>query len=292
MPGSRARKARGGTDACRASAEVLESERLPGDHHRLLLKAPQVADEAAPGQFVHIWCHSPDEIDRPPGSALLRRPYSISRLRPPDGVEILLRVRGIGGRILSQIPKGRLLDVIGPLGNGFRIRESMRTAVIVAGGIGLAPVPFMIQALSSRLARVVLLAGAASDGKLPYRVEREPGEPASLPLLAALGAEVEFVSETVEGTLVSDLLEQRLDALDPDSDEVMAIGPRPMLKRLAAITAGRFRLQVSLEERMACGLGACRSCVVPAADGAGYKTVCREGPVFYAHEIDWERLDP
>jgi dihydroorotate dehydrogenase electron transfer subunit len=292
MPGSQGRKPGGGTDARRASAEVLGSERLPGDHQRLLLKAPQVARQAAPGQFVHIWCHPPDEIGRPPGSALLRRPYSISRLRPPDGVEILLRVRGIGGRILSQIPKGRLLDVIGPLGNGFRIRQSMRTAVIVAGGIGLAPVPFMIQALSSRLARVVLLAGAASDGKLPYRVEREPDKPASLPVLASLGAEVEFVSETVEGTLVSDLLEQRLDALDPDSDEVMAIGPRAMLKRLAAITEGRFSLQVSLEERMACGLGACRSCVVPAANGAGYKTVCRDGPVFYAHEVDWERLQP
>jgi dihydroorotate dehydrogenase electron transfer subunit len=215
-------------------------------------------------------------------------------LRPPDGVEILLRVRGIGGKILSETPKGRLLDIIGPLGNGFRIRESMRTAVIVAGGIGLAPVPFMIQALSSRLARVVLLAGAASDGKLPYRVEREPGEPASLPALAALGAEVEFVSETVEGILVSDLLEQRLDALqlDPDNDEVLGIGPRAMLKRLAAITEGRFGLQVSLEERMACGLGACRSCVVPVAEGAGYKTACRDGPVFYAHEIDWERLEP
>ncbi len=294
MPGRRARKPRGGTDACRVCAEVLESERLPGDHHRLLLKAPEVVDEAAPGQFVHIWCHPPDEIDRPPGRALLRRPYSISRLRPPDGVEILLRVRGIGGKILAETPKGRLLDVIGPLGNGFQIPESMRTAVIVAGGIGLAPVPFMIQALSSRLARVVLLAGATSDGKLPYRVEREPGEPASLPVLAALGAEVEFVSEAVEGMLVSDLLQQRLDALDldPDSDEVMAIGPRPMLKRLAAITEGRLRLQVSLEERMACGLGACRSCVVPAVDGAGYKTVCRDGPVFYAHEIDWERLEP
>jgi dihydroorotate dehydrogenase electron transfer subunit len=149
----------------------------------------------------------------------------------------------------------------------------------------------MIQALSSRLAQVVLLAGAASDEKLPYRVEREPGQRASLPALTSLGAEVEFVSEAVEGMLVSDLFEQRLDALDPDCDEVMAIGPRPMLKRLAAITEGRFRLQVSLEERMACGLGACRSCVAPAVDGAGYKTVCRDGPVFYAHEIDWERLE-
>ncbi len=64
-----------------------------------------------------------------------------------------------------------------------------------------------------------------------------------------------------------------------------------MLKRIAEIAEGRFPVQVSLEERMACGLGACRSCVVPSKDG-GYRTVCRDGPVFSASEIDWERLDP
>lgn len=283
---------RGGTGAARIRAEVVESERLPGDHHRLLLRAGCIAERAAPGQFVHVWCHSPDDIGRPPTAALLRRPYSISRLRLPDCIELLLRVRGIGGRMLAGKSKGEELDLIGPLGNGFRIRGPLRTAVIVAGGIGLAPVPFLVQALAAGLVEVVVLVGAAYDAKLPYRVERSSTEPPTLPGLAALGAEVEFVSEAMEGKLVSQLLEERVGDLDPDSDEVMAIGPRPMLKRLAAITEGRLRLQVSLEERMACGLGACRSCVVPAADGKGYKTVCRDGPVFYASEIDWERLEP
>lgn len=280
-----------GTGAHRVRAEVRESERLPGEHHRLLLKAPRIAGEAVCGQFVHVWCHPPEELDRPPSAALLRRPYSISRLRPPDDIEILLRLRGRGGRMLAGTSKGEELDVIGPLGNGFRIRKSLRRAVVVAGGIGLAPVPFLLQTLTSRRVRVVLLVGAADDAMIPYQVERSGAEGATLPGLAALGVEVAFVSEAMEGKLVSDLLEERLGEFGSEGDEIMAIGPRAMLKRVAETAGGRLPVQVSLEERMACGVGACRSCVVPSTDGA-YKTVCRDGPVFYDSEIDWERLDP
>jgi len=161
----------------------------------------------------------------------------------------------------------------------------------VAGGIGLAPVPFLLQTLISRRVRVVLLVGAACDEMTPYRVERSEAEGATLPQLAALGGEVAFASEAVEGRLVTDLLEERLGELGSEGDEIVAIGPRAMLKRVAEMVGGRLPVQVSLEERMACGVGACRSCVVPSTDGA-YKTVCRDGPVFYASEIDWERLDP
>lgn len=275
----------------RVRAEILESERLPGEHHRLLLKAPLIAQDAEPGQFVHVWCHSPDELEQVPSAALLRRPYCISQIRPPDGVGMLLRVRGSGGRILAGKSEGEELDVIGPLGRGFRIGESLGSALVVAGGIGLAPVPFLVQRLVARGVRVTLLVGAASDEMIPYRVERSGGAAATIPDLAALGADVVLASEAVEGVLVTDLLEARLGELDRDGGEVMAVGPRAMLKRVAEMVEGRRPVQVSLEERMACGVGACRSCVVPSTDGA-YKTVCRDGPVFYASEIDWERLDP
>jgi len=193
--------------------------------------------------------------------------------------------------MLAGTSKGGELDLIGPLGNGFRIRESLRRAVVVAGGIGLAPVPFLLQTLTSRRVRVVLLVGAADDAMIPYQVERSGAEGATLPGLAALGVEVAFVSEAMEGKLVSDLLEERLGEFGSEGDEIMAIGPRAMLKRVAEMAGARLPVQVSLEERMACGVGACRSCVVPSTDGA-YKTVCRDGPVFYDSEIDWERLDP
>jgi len=275
----------------RIRAELLESTRLAADHHRLVLAAPEIAAVAQPGQFLHIWCHPPDEIERHPCAAMLRRPYSISRLRPPDGVEILLRVRGTGGRMLAGKTRGEAIDVIGPLGNGFSLAQDLGAGIIVAGGVGLAPAPFLAERLLARGARAILLAGATDDERVPFAVERSPGNGATLPELAALGAEVSFVTEAVEGLLVSELLERRLSEFGDDAT-VFAIGPRAMLKRLAEITEGRRPLQVSLEERMACGLGACRSCVVPVrgADGDAYRTVCRDGPVFSADQIDWEKL--
>jgi len=277
--------------ARRVLAEVVESARLPGEHHRLTLRAGEVAHTAAPGQFLHIWCHPPEEVQQPPSAAILRRPYSISRLRPPDGVEVLLRVRGIGGRLLARKEVGERLDVIGPLGRGFQIPEPPASVAIIAGGIGVAPVPFLVEALVARGLRVILLVGAREDGALPFTVARRPGRRAALPELEALGAEVSFVSEAADGVLVSDLLAARLGELERARAVLYAVGPRAMLKRLVAVTEGCLPLQVSLEERMACGVGACRSCVVPAR-GGGYRTVCREGPVFWAEEIDWERLDP
>ncbi len=328
QPPARSRRAPPGRAVFRIQAPILESARLPGGHHRLVLRAPAVAGAARPGQFLHVWCHDPATIGDPPAAAVLRRPYSISRVWSQEAVEILLRVRGVGGRILAGRRVGESLDVIGPLGHGFHIPEGLRLAVIVAGGSGLAPVPFLIETLVARGTRVILLAGAADDEQIPFAVDRpsgpegalgvrkggEPGH-ATLLDLEALGAEVTFVSEAGEGLLVSEVLAARLEELSSDAQEpsgasppsraAMAIGPHAMLKRLHELTrtAPGLPLQVSLEERMACGLGACRSCVVPVVAGQAqegarprspavvYRTVCRDGPVFYSSEIAWELLD-
>jgi len=278
----------------RVRALIKESVPLHHDHHRLVISAPQIAAAAQPGQFIHVWPHAPEDIIRPPFAALLRRPYSISQVRAPDEVEVLLRLKGTGGRLLAAKRAGDLLDLIGPLGHGFRMKEGLQMAVVIAGGIGLAPVPFLIERLVQHGARVILLAGAADDGMAPFVVDRPRAGRATIPELAALGAEVSFVSEEVEGVLITEVLELRLGEFPLEGAEAFGIGPRAMLKRLAEVTGAHIPLQVSLEERMACGLGACRSCVVPARTRAGmaYRTVCRDGPVFYASEIDWERLEP
>jgi dihydroorotate dehydrogenase electron transfer subunit len=276
----------------RVLAEVRESISLPGDHRRLVLHAPGIVASAQPGQFVNVWCHPPAEIETPPSAAVLRRPLSISRLRPPDRFELLLRVRGVGGRILSGKQPGDILDLIGPLGHGFEIPEGTRLAVVIAGGIGLAPVPFLAQVLVARGVRTVILAGATEDERLPFAVARPAGQAVAIPELADLGAEVEYVSEAVEGAVVGRLLERRLEEFAAHGACFYAIGPRPMLRSLVALVGDRAPLQVSLEERMACGVGACRSCVIPALGPAGpeFRTTCREGPVFSASEVDWERL--
>jgi len=277
----------------RVVAEVVGSESLPGAHHRLRLRAPEIAACAEPGQFLQVWCHPPEDIARPPAAALLRRPLSISRLRPPDDLELLLRVRGVGGAMLARKAVGDALDVIGPLGHGFEIPANLRLAVIVAGGIGLAPVPFLIECLVAEGIKVVVLAGAREDARAPFPVTRPVGEPATLTDLMALGAaDVSYCTEALEGRMVGALLCARLQEFLAAGAGFYAIGPRAMLRYITATIAGRASLQVSLEERMACGVGACRSCVVPVIgqEGPELVTVCREGPVFQASEIDWERL--
>lgn len=278
----------------RLRVTIEQSIQLHRDHHRLVLRSSEIAEAADPGQFLHVWCHPPEEMERPPCAAILRRPFSISRVLPPDGVELLLRVRGVGGRILSAKRPGETLDVIGPLGRGFRFAEGLQVAVLVAGGVGLALAPFLIQRLVSRGCRVIVLAGATDDGKVPFRVRRSRLGRGTIPELADLGAEVTFVSEAVEGVFITEVFELRLGEFPAVGTQVFAVGPRAMLKRVAEVNGAHFALQVSLEERMACGVGACRSCVVPvrAPHGPAYKTVCRDGPVFDAGEVDWERLEP
>ncbi len=276
----------------RLEAPILESARLPAGYHRLVVRAPAIGAVAQPGQFLHVWCHDPTTIGTPPAAAVLRRPYSISRVWSGEAVEILLQVRGVGGRMLSGRRVGESLDLIGPLGKGFRIHDDLRTAVVVAGGSGIAPVPFLTETLVARGVRVVALVGAADDDRMPFPVDRaEPGRATLLPL-EAVGAEVTFVAEAVEGKLVSEALEERLEELSGPGAEVMATGPVAMLRQVVKTAGESLPVQVSLEERMACGVGACRSCVVPVtgAEGIVYRTVCRDGPVFAGGEIAWERL--
>lgn len=277
----------------RVRVSIAESAPLHADHHRLVIRAPEIAAAAQPGQFLHVWPHAPEDITHPPFGALLRRPYSISQLHPPDDLEILLRVRGTGGRLLAAKRVGEMLDVIGPLGHGFHIKPGLKVAVVVAGGTGLAPAPFLIARLAASGARVILLAGAADDEKVPFAVHRERAGRATIPAFDAFGAEVSFVSEAVEGILVTEVLEPRLGEFPSQGTEIYGIGPRAMLKRLSQVTGSHLPLQVSLEERMACGLGACRSCVVPMLHRGEmvFRTVCRDGPVFPASEVDWEHLE-
>lgn len=277
----------------RVLAAVMENVPLPGDHRRLVLRAPEIVASASPGQFLSVWCHPPGEIETPPSAAVLRRPFSISRLRQPDRLELLLRVRGTGGRILAGKRADDVLDIIGPLGHGFEIADDLRLAVIIAGGIGLAPVPFLAETLAAKGVRTIILAGATEDERLPFAVARPAGGPVTVPELSVLGAEVEYVSEAVEGAVVGWLLERRLDEFVAQRACFYAIGPRSMLRALAAVVGDRTAMQVSLEERMACGVGACRSCVIPAIGESGpvFRTTCREGPVFRATEVDWGRLE-
>lgn len=271
-------------------AEVVENASLSGEHHRLTLRAPEIVACVQAGQFLHVWCHPPDEIAQPPSVALLRRPLSISRLRPPDHLELLLRVRGVGGNLLARKVVGDRIDVIGPLGHGFEVPSDLGLAVIVAGGAGVAPVPALVDVLVGQGIRVMTYVGGTDYDRSPFRLDRSDPRNVTIPYLRQIGAGAQFVSECETGLMVTEVFAQQ--DFGEVRTEVYAIGPRAMLMVLAAVCRGRFPLQVSLEERMACGVGACRSCVIPVTgpEGPGLATVCRDGPVFDAARVDWEHL--
>ncbi|OAT86735.1 dihydroorotate dehydrogenase electron transfer subunit [Desulfotomaculum copahuensis] len=267
-------------------AEVLENREVAAGIRLLWLDAPAVCRAAAPGQFVHVRCA--ENLD-----PLLRRPLSIHAVERGKGrMALLYQVAGRGTALLAARRPGDRLDVLGPLGHGFTIPAPGRRMALVGGGIGAAPLFFLCQELAERDVSGYILAGARSREQL------------IVPSLPAAGPPDEWLAPgrfvrraaTDDGSAghhgpVTDLLAPLLAGREVDA--VYACGPRGMLQAVCALLK-RYRVpgQVSLEERMGCGVGACLACACRTAgeDGrpSGYQRVCVEGPVFAADAVLWE----
>ncbi|MCK8825320.1 dihydroorotate dehydrogenase electron transfer subunit [Fuchsiella alkaliacetigena] len=259
--------------ASQSLAKIIANQQLNSKDYRLLISAPQIAKEAQVGQFLHLQCK--EGID-----PLLRRPFSIHDYDRQQGeVAILYRVLGKGTKQLLERRPGQEIDVLGPLGNGFDLTNTADKVVLVAGGIGVAPLVPLAKELIELDKEVAFLLGAANELELLCMGELE-----QLPLQLKVA--------TIDGSLghqgyVTELLEELL----ADSyGQVFACGPEAMLAAVQEITlkAG-VEAQLSLEKRMGCGTGACLSCVckVKVQQGSGfeYQRVCSEGPVFRADEV-------
>ena len=222
----------------------------------------------APGQFVHINCGH---------SRLLRRPISVCSCQedqPEDTLSIAFEVRGEGTAWLARRPVGHSVDVLGLLGNGFDIRPEGRY-LLVGGGIGVPPMRGCAQ-----------YTGGRSTAILGFRSK----EKAAL-LKLFEGDCAKTLAATDDGSLghhgfVDALVRQELEK-DHHYQGVLACGPKPMLRNVAKVAA-EFGVpcQVSMEERMGCGVGACLVCACDMAVGTR-KHVCKDGPVFKAEEVDW-----
>ncbi len=255
-------------------ARVIEKEELAERCYYLLLLEPRLARQSMPGQFIHIRV---GESYMP----LLRRPFSVAGASPESGtVQVFFRVVGGGTRLLSALRRDDSIDCLGPLGNGFKSGRVTGPSVLVAGGIGVAPLLFLARCLVREQKKVILFYGAQSSGEL-LPVKR------FLPSGVEINLAAEDGSTGYAGTVTaafSEAVERGLRV-----GEMFACGPRPMLKEIVGLNRQKwsFPLQVSLEENMACGVGACRGCAV-AVKGSGesaYQRVCREGPVFDAAEV-------
>lgn len=257
------------------TAPIVTQEQLASDIYRLTLRAESIVAQAQPGQFVHLRVvqgHDP----------LLRRPFSIHRVNQREGTfQILYRVVGKGTGILAGKRPGEVLNLIGPLGRGFTADGGVELALLVAGGMGVAPLCFLAEELWARSVSVEVFLGAERGELLVCDQELEQ-----------FGAQVH--SATEDGSrgysglvteLLSDFLERHLPI--PGKTRIYACGPRPMLARVVQL-AEKFSLpcQLCLEEIMACGVGACLGCSVECPPPkSGYKLVCVDGPVFEAREV-------
>ena len=269
------------------------AEVMPGVHH-MWIEAPDLAAVAQPGQFITVRCEG----------FTLRRPFSIHQVgsnnviasdlpakawqagAKQSQVAILFKVTGKGTLWLSQQEAGHKIDILGPLGKGFAIAPESEKLLLVAGGIGIAPLVFLMQQASSRH-QITLIHGATTAAQL---------FPDAYQLPAISRARVRFITVTEDGSAgqkgkATDVLPDYLDW----ADQVYACGPVDMYKAMAqmSLRAKRSNLklkkcQVSLEVRMGCGFGACYCCTINT--GKGLQQVCRDGPVFELDDIIWREV--
>jgi len=272
-------------------------EVIPGIH-LMWIEAPDIAVAAQPGQFITVRC----------GDFTLRRPFSIHQTSPLTGedsgegeIAILFKVTGKGTLWLSQRKAGERINILGPSGKGFTIAPESRNLLLVAGGIGVAPLVFLMQqALSQH--QITLIHGASTAAQLC---------PDSCQVSAVSCQTVQFIHVTEDGSTgqkgkATDVLPDFLDW----ADQIYACGPVGMYKAMALTlnpsplkgarksTVGEGlvpshslklrKCQVSLEVRMGCGFGACYACTIDTKKGL--KQVCRDGPVFELDDIIWQEV--
>jgi dihydroorotate dehydrogenase electron transfer subunit len=259
-------------------------EVMPGTY-LMWFQAPDMAARAQPGQFVTVKC----------GDFTLRRPLAIHQVgsnsvaAEQSQVALLFKVVGKGTLWLSQRQKDDKLDLLGPFGNGFSVPEQSERLLLVAGGIGIAPLVFLMQQASSRH-QITLIHGAKTAAEI-YAEDCWP---------AAVRHAVRFIPVTEDGAagrqgMATDILPDFLEW----ADQLYACGPLEMYKAMAKmslrvpILSGRSNLkltrcELSLEVRMGCGFGACYGCTINTRKGL--KRVCRDGPIFELGDILWQEV--
>lgn len=249
--------------------KVVSQEEIAQSIYKLTLKGELVQQMNEPGQFVHLKVSN--GID-----PILRRPISIAKIdKEHNEFTMIYRKEGRGTTLLAEKVPGDEVDVLGPLGHGFPIDETLtnETALLVGGGIGVPPLFELSNQLVQKGVKVIHILGFQTKSVLFYEKE-----------FASLG---ETYIATVDGSygtkgFVTDVISERQISFNT----LYSCGPKPMLKALETSFPDK-KVFLSLEERMGCGIGACFACVCHTTDGSEqlYKKVCSDGPVFRAGEV-------
>lgn len=246
---------------------------------------------------------SPDLMDASSRRILLRRPFSftdVSTHGDKTVADLLYCVVGPASLRMTTLSAGSLLSVIGPLGNGFRVPEGKKNALLVVGGMGTPPLQHLAKILASDYPEieVTAFAGAKTRTELPFegRLD-EVSQQLGFALREFAQYGIESVVATDDGSvgykgLITDCFVEWLEKLETPTNEMIiySCGPEVMLARMAEIAAEKnIDCQISMERRMACGIGLCQSCAVacyaPGSTETVYKMCCQDGPVFDSKEV-------
>jgi len=265
------------------SCPVLTNDEVARGIFLMRLLAPEIAARVVPGQFVNVKASAEKAVA---GSPLLRRPFSVCEVERRAGtIALIWKIIGPGTNLLAQHHPGTLLSLIGPLGHGFDLSNTAGPIALVAGGVGVAPLPILAMELAARRLPFAVLLGARNADELWG--DRE---------LAKLGGRVQIATDDGslgEKGLVTHLLAAWLREHKNSAAQVFACGPMPMLNAVAKLCQeARVEAQLAIETMMGCGFGICMGCpVVPAAgvEKIGrYYLACLDGPVFSAAAIRFE----
>ena len=271
------------------SCPIISNKQIgDSDYHLISILSKGISRECKPGQFIMLGLKDDPGI-------FLRRPYSICgtwktfEKSMRNSFHLLCKVVGKGSLALSKSKPGDEVTVLGPLGKPFNVesagkRKNVRH-LIVAGGIGSASFPFLISTLNRLGADPVMFYGGRKRVDLPLKSWFRSH-------CASLHLSTEDGSEGTKGLITA--LFEKYQTDRPEETVVFACGPPGMLKKVAEISQERgYSSYGSFEERMACGFGVCLGCAIPVKDGrdgAAYRHVCKDGPVFSMDEIDFHRI--
>jgi len=247
------------------NSPVVETKQVHENIFIQKINSPEIARIIKPGQFLNIRV---SEATFP----LLRRPFSICDV-DGDNIFLMFNILGEGTKILARKNKGELIDILGPLGNGFNFDDDYKNAIMVAGGLGAAPFPFLTRKLINKKNIITFVGGRSKQDVITYGLKNV--------IQTSDDGSVGFKGNVVQS------LENNLDKIDVASSKVFGCGPNAMLRVLKDFCIkNNLECEVSTECAMACGFGICQGCPIESTSNTDkYLLVCKDGPVFNVKDV-------